>query len=100
MVDPSKLKWTDVVKPADMSVGFLWTIFAAAVIPDVSEIQRSEMRKAFYAGFSECLRVMHDYAGAELPEEQAAQLLERMAREANEFVLKLVADVRAGSTKP
>jgi hypothetical protein len=90
------MKYTDVMKPEDISIGHCWNTFAGLVLSGVSDIQRSEMRKAFYAGFSEGFKIMVDVS-SELTEEQAVQVLDRLNAESNEFVMKMVADLQHGS---
>jgi hypothetical protein len=78
-------EWQDYVKADDMSVAFLWLNFAGFVLPpNAPEIQRDEMKKAFYAGFLECFKVMNDYATA-LPDDEATKLFARLSRESKDF---------------
>lgn len=77
--------WPDVVKPADMSIGLLWKLFEGHVIPvDASAIQRDEMKKAFFAGFTECFKVMNDYA-VTLDESAAVKLFTKLSEESHAF---------------
>ena len=79
------LKYTDLMKPEDISIAHCWNTFAGVVLSGVPDIQRSEMRKAFYAGFSEGFKIMVDLS-SELTEEQAVAALDRLSKESNEFV--------------
>lgn len=77
--------YPEIIKPADMSIALLWTAFAGYVLPaDASPVQREEMKKAFFAGFTECFKVMNDYA-TELDEQAAVQLFTRLNNECIEF---------------
>jgi len=86
----SNLKYTDVMKPEDISVAHCWNTFAGFVLePQHSAIQRSEMRKAFYAGFSECFKITVDMA-TELTVEQSVAVLDRLSKECDEYVEKML----------
>jgi hypothetical protein len=90
MTTEKSKEWTDYVKPQDMGIAFLWANFAGFVLPaDASETQRNEMRKAYYAGFFECFKVMNDYA-VRLPEDEAAKLFERLCEENEQFFNKMM----------
>ncbi len=79
------LKYTDVMKPKDLSIAHLWTHFAFMVLPiNAPKSQREEMRKAFYAGFVECFKIVVDMS-TELPEAEAAKVLDRLRKESHEF---------------
>jgi hypothetical protein len=72
-----------------------WTRFAASVLPpNVSDIQRSEMRRAFYGGVA----VMFDHAyrlgDPDGSEADAVAMLERIRAEIQLFS-RLVAEGRA-----
>jgi len=85
VMKPTLLKYTDVMKPEDISIAYLWILFAGQVLdPGAPEMQRQEMRKAFYAGFVECFKVVTDLAD-ELTEEQTVATLDRLQRESQEF---------------
>lgn len=86
----SGLKYTDVMKPEDISIAKLWLVFAGAVLPaNASELQRVEMRKAFYAGFVECFKIVTDLSDV-LPEDQAVQVLDRLHKESAAFFEEMV----------
>ena len=79
------LSYTDVMKPADINIADLWANFAGHVLPaDAGATQRSEMRKAFYAGFCECFKIVTDLS-SELGEKDAVAVLDRLNREAHAF---------------
>lgn len=86
----SQPAYTDVIEPSELSVAYLWTLFAGMVLPvNASALQREEMRKAFYAGFVECFKLINDVA-VKLPEPQSYRLLGRISGEANEFFEKMM----------
>jgi hypothetical protein len=86
----SQPNYVDVIEPKELNIAYLWTLFAGAVLPaDAPAIQREEMRKAFYAGFVECFKIINDVA-VKLPEPQSYQLLEKISDEANEFFEKMM----------
>jgi hypothetical protein len=75
----------DVIKPEDLSIAHLWTHFAGVVLPlGASDGQRQDMRKAFYAGFIECFKIVND-ASTKFEELHAAQILEKLSDEGHEF---------------
>lgn len=83
-------KYTDVLRPDQISIRFIWAVFEKMVIPvDASEIQRDEMRKAFYAGFTECFKITCDIS--ELKEKDALKVLDRLSLEGEEFFKEMMA---------
>lgn len=79
------LKYTDVMKPDDINIVQLWTIFAGFVLhPGAPADQREEMRRAFYAGFVECFKIFTDVSIA-LPEADAVRVLDRISKESHAF---------------
>lgn len=84
------LKYTDVMKPEDINVATLWMTFAGAVLPvDASVTQRTEMQKAFYAGFFESFKIFIDIS-SDLTETQAVGVLDRLNKESKEFFEKMM----------
>lgn len=74
------------MKPEE-SIEELWATFESAVLPsDASEVRRSEMHKAFFAGFAECFRIMNDLAEL-LTERQAVEALNRLNGEIRAFMV-------------
>lgn len=72
-----------------------WLEFSTMVLPDtVSDVQRTEMRKAFFAGFHACMTTHLD--ASDLPESQAVAVLEKYKAESEQFVLRLLAEVTHG----
>lgn len=88
-------KYTDLLKPEDISIAFLWTIFAGAVLdPEAPKVQRQEMRKAFYGGFVECFKIMVDLSDT-LSDAEAAKVLDRLSRESHEFFEAMTKEMSA-----
>jgi hypothetical protein len=84
----SEVKYREFLKE-NINVANAWNAFAAAVLPaEVSEVQRVEMRKAFYGGFSECFGIVQ-HLSDRLPEEEAGKVLSRLHDECNEFAAQL-----------
>lgn len=78
-------KYTDVIKPVDFSVALLWTNIAPFLLPaDASDRQREDVKRAFYAGFTEGFKVLNDYA-TELDERSAVAFLTKIDAECKEF---------------
>jgi hypothetical protein len=73
-----------------------WDQFARAVLPKgVSETQRKEMRRAFYAGAESILfRVIHAFAPESEPTEADLAIMDSVDRELKEFA-QMVKDGRA-----
>lgn len=87
---PRPLKYTDVMKPEDINIAHLWTVFAGAVLDaGAPQIQRDEMRKSFYAGFVECFKIMTDLSDV-LSEDEACKVLDGLNKEARAFYETMV----------
>lgn len=71
-----------------------WEDFALAVLPhDVSEIQRTEMRRAFYAGFYGALMACYEIAAdSEESDDVGVDMLQQLVDESMLFA----ADIQAG----
>lgn len=87
-----EIKWTDLMKPDALTIEFCWRIFASNVLvkqvtPDT--VQYQEMKKAFFAGFLECFKIMNDLS-TELTEDQACTILSKISDEANAFFDRLI----------
>lgn len=68
-----------------VSIADLWTNFAGAVLPpEASEVQRSEMRMAFYAGFNEMMSLVRDVV-PRLSDEHGVATLSRFNEELFDF---------------
>jgi hypothetical protein len=79
------LKYTDVMKPEQISVAFCWEVYRAYVVPaNASAEQVQDTRMAFYAGFSECFKIMVDLTDS-LTEDHAADTLSRINTETRAF---------------
>ena len=89
-MNTKNLKYTDVMKPEDINVAHLWVQFAGAVLPaDAPAMQRSEMQKAFYAGFFESFKIFVDISST-LSEKQAVDVLDRLNKESQDFFNKMM----------
>jgi hypothetical protein len=74
-----------------ISVGASWTSFEDAILPKgAPEIQRIEMRRAFYGGafsiLATCLTVVGDPA---VPDEEGVKLLDRLHKECMAFARRV-----------
>lgn len=80
------MKYTNVMKPEEISIEGCWKLFAEFIFQyrTISKVQYDESRKCFYAGFTECFKIMNDLS-AELTEDQACKNLDRISAEAKEF---------------
>ncbi len=75
------------VKPLHKeSVLSIWHSFEAACMsPDAGTMQRREMRRAFYSGFWAMLNMGVAMADADLPDDDGAAELARLAKECERF---------------
>lgn len=79
------LKYTDVMKPDDISIAHCWLQFAGLVVPpNASASQREDMRRCFVAGFTECFKITQDVSTT-LTQAEAAGVLDRLNAEALAF---------------
>lgn len=62
--------------------------------PEAGDVQRAEMKKAFYLGASCMLDRCHDATG--LSEDQGCEALQELSDEVNDFFEQLVIDFVAG----
>ena len=60
-----------------------WNSFSQEVLGDVSEVQRQEMEKAFYAGATGFMSIM--LKTSELPEDNGAQIVESARQELSDY---------------
>lgn len=81
--------WNDILKPEEVSIERMWLLFASIVLKDIDKnsVQYSEMRKAYFAGFTECFKIMTDYA-TNIEENKTIELFSRLANEGNEWATK------------
>jgi len=85
-----EIKWTDLVDPEKLTIEMMWGIFSKLVISkQAPDIQNREMKKAFYAGFIECFKIMTDIS-TELSEDNACLVLDKIQTEADEFIQKIL----------
>lgn len=90
-------KYTDFFAPEDLSLAKCWMVVSSALFKgkEVSQVQREEMEKAFYIGFTECFKIITDMSD-ELPEDKAAGVLDRLAGEAAAFHEWIVKEWKGG----
>lgn len=70
-----------------------WLEFSHSVLPDnVSDVQRREMRRAFYAGFSSCLFALRELSEDNVSEADSIAAMNKYAAEAREFADRVKAD--------
>lgn len=85
-IPPEFKDYSKLIDANNFSIKITWEIFKHTVIPaDAPRIQVEEMEKAYYAGFTECFKVMTDYASG-LPECKAARLFDAIMKEGNAWV--------------
>jgi hypothetical protein len=79
-------KYTDFFKPNEISIDKCWQVVSSNFFKgkDISEVQKIEMKKAFYAGFTECFKIMNDISEV-LSEDEACVVLDRINTEGHEF---------------
>ncbi len=78
-------KYTEVMKPEDISLALCWELYRRQVVQaDAGEEQVEDTRMAFYAGFSECFKIMCDLT-EDLTEDHAAATLSRISDESRAF---------------
>jgi len=97
-----EIKWTDPMKPEAVTIGFCWDTFAHFTMPTVPKdtVQYKEMRKAFYAGFVECFKIMNDLSlSTELTEDQACTVLSKISNEGNQFFDELIKEHPIGGQR-
>lgn len=71
----------------------LWQAWDRAILSDADDVQRSEMRRAFFSGAAAALQLMTTVA-TELPDEVACAALDGWLKECADFG-QAVADGRA-----
>ncbi len=62
-----------------------WTRLEAEALQGVSDVQKSEMKKAFYTGAAAVLNMQWDMAGRDQSEAGAIQMLEGWHQECRQF---------------
>ncbi len=69
----------------NQSVAQWWDDFRKQTIPDVSSVQRREMRKAFYAGMAQVMLALEECSNIDLDDEVFAALFEQRYQEVRQF---------------
>jgi hypothetical protein len=94
------LEYSDIFDSKTFKVHQVWDMYAVLVLPkDVSRVQYDETKKAFYAGFLECFKIMTDYA-SNLEEDDACQLFTRLNDEGMDFMKLMIEQHGTSSTEP
>lgn len=76
-----------------------WESFARIILPEgVGEVQRDEMRKAFYAGLSYAMYVFDTVASGNVPDEVVDAVVNSMAQEIETFARSLPNNGAGGLT--
>lgn len=79
------ISYHEVFNPNTFTIDQIWSIYARFVLPKpCSQVQHDEMKKAFYAGFLDCFKVMIDFSEG-LSEEESCVLFERLSKEGANF---------------
>lgn len=72
-----------------------WNSFAQAAIPaSAPAVQRSEMKRAFYAGAEAMMRIQYTIGGKDISEAAAMHILDGCQQETHDFA-RLVASGKA-----
>ena len=72
-------------RPNHPTIAQKWDLFQTLVIPSTaSKLQVSEMRRSFYCGFQDALRLLSEDV-ADMPADQAMATLSNLIAEANAF---------------
>lgn len=81
-----QFNYLDMFKPEDIAVSKVWEVVSAMLFKGMqpSQVQRDEMRRAFYVGFTENFKIMNDVSDR-LTEDQACDVLTRINKELREF---------------
>lgn len=84
-------RYTQMMTPEEITIDLVWGLYCHAVFDGkpIPVRQYFETKKAFYAGFSECFKIMNDIA-RDFSEEQAGAILQRIAEENQIFVAEMV----------
>lgn len=71
-------------------IDILWQEFSRAVMPRTAgDVQRQEMRRAFYAGVEGMMKVLHEIGEDDISEEAGCQILDAIKAELLEFSKKI-----------
>lgn len=84
------ISYADVFDHKAFKVAHVWALYSTSIHNEAtSRVQYEETKKAFYAGFLDCFKVMSDY-GERLSEDDACQLFTRLQIENEEFFEAMV----------
>lgn len=81
-----EFNYLDIFKPEQLTVAAIWEVVEKMIFQNMqpSEVQRTEMRRAFYIGFTENFKLMNDVSDR-LTEDQACDVLNRINKELMAF---------------
>ncbi len=86
----NEINWTDLVSSDKLTIETMWNLFVKLIMPkDAPDIQIREMKKAFYAGFIECFKIMSDVS-TDLSESDAVLLFEKINKEAQTYIKETI----------
>lgn len=73
------------------TIGEYWKSFESAIIPtDAPDIQKREMRKAFYAGAASVADIQYRIGCDDVSEEEGMKTLEKLHRDIDEYYVKFI----------
>lgn len=80
------ITYTDIYRSGNLTVDKLWTIMSAKLFEgqEIGDVQRIEMKRAFFIGFGECFKMTMDLS-SDLPEEEAMKVFTTIGTEIREF---------------
>lgn len=82
----NEINWTDLMSSERLPIDTMWHHFLKFVTPkETPDIQKREMKKAFYSGFAVCIKIMNDVA-PELSESDACLLFDKINKETCAFI--------------
>lgn len=83
--------YSRIFDPHQISIHSVWLLFKAVHLKNgtYSESQMEDLKVAFYAGFTECFKIVSDYA-AGIEESEAMALLDRLCDEGSSWVDRMV----------
>lgn len=68
-----------------------WDLFRAVVLPSTAPpIQQTETRRAFYAGFYSCLKILKNIGDEDLSEETGGEILNNLELEVERFAKNML----------
>ena len=89
------MKFTDIIKPENISTKLLWETFSKKVYPGVvvDSVQYKQLKQCFYAGSLETFESM-SLISSECTEDVAFTVLDRMHKETELYFRELIAKLK------